>query len=231
MKDSKFSHIGKTISKVIAIAGCALLLDSAAIAAPTFTNSSFETGNTSGWVNIAPTFGVSNWTSLTGQPAAAGTYAYWMGATDGGGADHLKQAVGGFTVGNSYTLNFAMVPESGANTGRPGAFLLADMIGASVTNTRFSALTTDPNCSTFFVCAPGWQNKSLTFLANASTVDFDFHGDVVTSPSWEIGLDNFRLTDNGAPQNDAEVPEPSTLALFALTLLGLSAIRGRKRRN
>lgn len=227
MKDSTLVNICYLMPKKALVITICSLAAMQVMAAPVFSNGSFETGNTSGWVNVSPTFGVWNWNSLTGTSAAAGTYAYWMGATDGQGLDHLKQAIGGFTVGNSYTLNFEMVPESGANTGRPGAFLLADMVGASVNNTRFTALTADPNCRGLFSCAPGWLSQSLTFTANAATVNFDFHGDVVTSPSWEIGLDNFRLTDNGVLAN--AVPEPSSLALFALALVGLGASRRRMR--
>lgn len=208
------------------IAAAVAIASVPAFATPTFTNGSFESGM-SGWTEISPFLGVQNWSSLGGLSAQDGANAYWMGATDDNGANHIGQSINGFTVGNSYTLNFAMVPERGANFGRPGAFLLVDMTGSNVSSSRFSALASDPSCNDFFACAPGWQSQSLTFTANSSTINFDFHADVITSQSWEIGLDNFRLTDNGV---GATVPEPTSIALFCLGILGFAANRRSKPR-
>lgn len=195
------------------------------LATPTFVNGSFESGNTSGWVEISPFLGVQPWSGLGGLAAQDGTFGYWMGATDDSGANHLIQSISGFTVGNSYTLNFGMIPERGSNFGRPGAFMMADMLGSSIATSRFSAFASDPNCNDFFACAPGWQTEALNFVATSGSVQFDFHADVTTSPSWEIGLDNFRLTDNGVPDPDPTVPEPTSIALLVIGAISLFAMR------
>lgn len=51
--------------------------------------------------------------------------------------------------------------------------------------------------------------------------------------NWTYGNDGFKLksfnTDNSQPRNTTSVPEPGTLAIFALGLLGLGRLRIRKR--
>lgn len=212
----------KIKKQALALATSLLMLN-AAYAVPSFTNSSFETGNTVGWTELSSFGGIQPWLGLTGVlPAMDGRFAYWFGATDNRGATHLGQTLSGFTVGQTYTVSFGMVPEQGSNRGRPGAFVLLDLVGADVTSQRFSALASDPNCSAFFSCAPGWQDKSLTFTALDSIIKFDWHADVVTSSSWEFGFDNVRLTQS-------TVPEPSSTALLALALGGLVGLRRWKK--
>jgi hypothetical protein len=219
---------GKTMraSKFVAIciglvAGAALRAD----AAPVFANNSFEvtTGPAVGWIEIVPFGGVRNWvTQVGGFPAAHGNNALWLGHTDTSGASHLIQTVAGFTVGNTYRLDFAMQAELGALDGRPGAFLGLALTGASVSSANFSVIYPGPPGSTPFF-GGAWENKSLVFTATAGAITFDFNGLNPPGGSWESGLDNFRLADV------AEVPEPASIALLGLGLAGLGSVQARRK--
>jgi hypothetical protein len=205
--------LGGLTCVAVLVAGVAM----PANAAPIFTNGGFEsnTGAATGWTEIAPFFGVQTWTGVGGVAAAEGANALWMGHTDTGGASHLIQSVSGFTIGDSYTLNFEMQAENGALDGRPGSFLGLALTGSSVPSASFSVIY--PGSSPFFGGA--WETQALTFTATSTSVLFDFNGLDPVGGSWESGLDDFRLT---------AVPEPTTVALAGLGLLGIGCLR-RKR--
>jgi len=133
-----------------------------------------------------------------------------MGATDNGGVDVLSQTIGGFTPGSSYTITFAMAPEAGANYGRPGAFMLMTLTGASVASQVFSAFNPNPGSC----CWTPWISESLTFTATSTSVSLSMHGDISQSQSWEFLLDNFQIAENS-------VPEPGTLGLLGTALAPL----------
>lgn len=199
----------------ILVAGMVMRAD----AAPVFVNGGFEaaTGSAPGWIEVVPFFSAQVWTSIGGVPAAEGINALWMGHTDTGGASHLIQTVGGFTVGNAYELSFAMQAERGAADGRPGSFLGLSLTGASVPSTTFSVVY--PGTSPFFGGA--FVTQSLIFTATATSVTFDFNGLDPVGGSWESGLDDFRLAD-------VNVPEPTSIALLGI---GLAAVGGAQARR
>jgi len=194
----------------------------AANAVPIFTNASFETGNNGGWTVANDFIGV---TSVFAQD---GSWSVWFGALDNAPGSSYGQLLNGFTVGAQYTVTFGMLPEQASNAPRDVtrtvSTALLSLIGADVASQSFAADCADPNTNDFFSCAPGWQDMSLTFIALATSIDFTWTADLVNSPfSWEFGFDNIRLELARA------VPEPGTLALLGIGLLGIGAARRRRK--
>lgn len=187
-----------------------------ALAVPVVVNGSFEapgtTGNTiPGWSIVPTWFGVVDSNSF---PASDGAKSVWMGGTDTGGTDILSQTILGFTANSVYKLTFDMVPETCDLCGRPGAYMHMGLTGADIAAADFEAHT---SVNSFF--NSGWQAMSLTFTATGGAVTIAMHGDVSQHPSWEFGLDNFRISEIGT------VPEPGSLALMGLGLAGLGFLR------
>jgi hypothetical protein len=121
----------------------------------------------------------------------------------------------------TFCIDYAKRPFFVVDCGCPKLSQLLSLIGADVASQSFAADCANPNDNTFFGCAPGWQDMSLTFTALASSIDFTWTADLVKSPrSWEFGFDNIRLT---------QVPEPSTLALIGIGLVGMGIARRRKK--
>ena len=212
----------------LVLAALMVLGPMAANAVPIFTNASFETGNSNGWTEVNPFQGGVNDPSLRSWAigsAMDGTYAVWFGALDNAPGSSYGQTLGGFTVGAMYTVSFGMVPEQASNAPRDVtrtvATALLSLIGADVASQSFAADCANPNDNTFFGCAPGWQDMSLTFTALAPSIDFTWTADLVNSPrSWEFGFDNVRLE---------RVPEPGTLALLGIGLAGMGLARRRRK--
>jgi len=195
------------------VLGSLISAQSAADAALAFVNGSFEATPgfgefPTGWTaSNLQGFGVLDWAAVVNPafPAPDGNNGYVLSATDTGGNDFLSQTVSGFTVGDTYTLTFAIAPEAGPSAGRPGAFMDIFFTGANISVANFSAIGIDGQ-----FWGP-WQAQSVSFTATSTSVDFLMKANL-THPggSWEMGLDNFQLT---------AVPEPSTYVAGALLLL------------
>ena len=118
-------------------------------------------------------------------------------------------------AGITYELTFDLAPESGDPL-RPDAHMTMNLTGSSVGSALFSEVGTNPGR-----WGPiSWFNQSLVFTALTANVTLDMFSDVSTTPSWEMGLDNFAIR---------AVPEPGTLALLGIGLLGMAASRRRKK--
>lgn len=224
-----------TKTKSIYLALLAVLLSPmAANAVPIFINGDFEAGVSTGWdsMNAVNTPG---WTITTGTSGFfpglnlnqvcggpfgnnnQGCQFATLGAPrdEPGGGSSIAQTISGFTIGNSYTLDWLQSSEFTDED-----WVTATIIGAGVLSQDFlSNPFPGPGPGQFW---QGWQTMIYSFVADATTLTFQFNASTNRGFFSEPGVDDFNITAQAA-----QVPEPGTLALFALGLLGLGLTRKR----
>lgn len=210
----------------ILVAAAGFAAASAALAAPTILNGSLtgpiaNNGVPAGWniVNGSPdtmdqtaNVGVpgSVGAAFVAGPTASNDGGTWVGiGRDGNFIETFGQLVGGFTVGAQYTLfwehaNFGV--GSGLNyTGDNEIEVLLD--GVSIGSGPVLGLDRL------------WHDESITFTATAASHRIDFQlGGLARSYH---SIDGIGIRDAG------QVPEPLSLSLVGLGLLGLAATRRR----
>ena len=134
------------------------------------------------------------------------------------GTQVLYQAVGSLKVGETYTLAFSQA--SFEQSGFTGGFTSNWAVGlgnGAFTSANYGSQTS----ATMTVAsggATGWTQQSLTFVANATNA--------LAQPPFLL-LDGVSLTDS----SPAAVPEPATITLAGIGLLGTLAARRRARRT
>lgn len=193
----------------------------AVTAAPVFINADFETAGATdtgavGWVR----FGVSNTDSSRGcpnvlSPAPFGNCTMRLNA--GGGPRNLgvTQTVGGFVVGNSYTITVQVgnyVPSAGSAAGLD--FEIRSLLLGGLTSTSASSNSLGIGNTTNL-----WSELSHTFTADVASIAFQFAAQVTTDRSFVI--DNVRVTANDV----GAVPEPASLLLIGMGIAGLGWTR------
>ncbi len=145
------------------------------------------------------------------------------------GTQAIYQAVGGLKIGDTYTLAFSQAAFE--QRGYTGGFTSSWAVGFgngsySTANygTQQSSTMSVPSGG-----ASGWAQQTLSFVANATneTLFFFATASAGANPPFLL-LDGVSLNDASAGPT-AAVPEPATLALTAIGLLGTVMLVRRRR--
>ena len=166
------------------IATCFALVLTAfgANAAPVIANGSFESGTT-GWTFSGGAYLRADW-----GPGFDGASWAWVGRRDAPAA-LISQTVSGFTVGRTYTLSFLLASE---NLSYGNDTVNVAISGASTINKDFTTAT-GATC-----CWNGWEPKTYTFVADATSLTFEVHGyadGAFGHPSADAAVDKFVLAE------------------------------------
>lgn len=232
----------KTISTAV---WSALVLIGASVsttinAAPILINGSFENPDIltqsallngaaiPGWRVGGGPFSVNEAIFLTDEALAVGTSSptsrqtpfgrQWMQLSQGGAGflPFIEQTVAGFVVGGVYKIDFAM-----SSLLTSSVIEVQVDIGTTNITQNFRDDSGGTNCGIW--C--NWKNKSFQFTATDTMATLRFAGRSISNSKDDPGLDNVSLTEISVPSS---IPEPTTLAILGLGLVGLSVMRRRR---
>ena len=228
------------LTRAMVAAGALLWVTGAAHAVPLqlITNGGFETGDFTGWTHFNQSGGSGDWfvsnsntSPLSGfsTPGPASGNFYALTDQTGPGAHVLLQT---FTIpvgATDVTLTFnlfsqnqngtAFCPGSLDYTASPNQCDRVDIL----TGTAGAFDTGAGVVDNLYEDAPpptGWLSESFNLNLLPGTYQLRF-GEVDDQFFNQMGVDNVSLT--------VQAPEPATLSLLGVALLGFGAIRRRKR--
>ncbi len=145
------------------------------------------------------------------------------------GTQAIYQAVSGLNIGDTYTLKFsqASFEQSGYSGGFTSSWSVGFGNGSYTTanyGTQQSTTMTVPSGG-----ASSWAQQTMTFVANATSETLFFFATASSgaNPPFLL-LDGVSLNDTTVAAS-AAVPEPATLALTAIGVLGTLVVARRRR--
>jgi Protein of unknown function (DUF642)/PEP-CTERM motif len=184
---------------------------------PFTANGNYELGlignDVTGWF-IPAGDGVYPWGLQDGAFGAFtpfGEQFFVLGRASTGIEYSIQQTLTGLIVGAVYDLAFSIASELGCCSQAEVSFLSGSSTGAQV----FTALSS----GNFWT---DWSTYNMSFVASASSVTLQFKN-VNLGGGIDLGLDNVSVFAS------TSVPEPGTLVLLGIGLLGMGAARRRKK--
>jgi hypothetical protein len=185
---------------LLCVAAALLFSSSNAFAAGSIVNGSFETDPFSfdGTLDLGGASTLTGWTTLNNGTYPWGlpnTNTYNAGPTPYGnqwvivgnfcgGGTWIEQTVGGFTVGETSTLSFALASEQPSQTG--ALVEVSFPSGSSTASQTFEAPLRGANYW------DTWGTFSMQFVANSTSVTIRFAG--LAGPGCDAGIDNVNVS-------------------------------------
>jgi hypothetical protein len=209
----------------LAFAGITMLLvTSSAFAIPIVTNGSMngtaQIGSPPpGWTSVSvdgdtiPVGGLSGWATGIGASSDGGTFLALLNNGGGGSFDAVQQSISGFTIGQTYSLDFSFanvgLDTTAASNYANSGFIRANIAGVDLD----SALLNHDGFG-----SQTWFNFSDSFIATGETLE-------LTLSAVRIGVGGYAGGIDGVSINATSVPEPMSLALVGIGLIGLAFTR------
>ena len=146
-------------------------------------------------------------------PAADGNQFLVLGYYNTATQYTIQQTLTGLTAGGVYRLDFSIASELNCCATAEVSFLSG--------SSTLAELFTSSNSGGFWT---QWAAKSATFVADNSSVTFQFKDIVSAADGYDLGLDAVSVSEVSV------TPEPASIALVATGLLGVAGVARRRRR-